>query len=123
MMILKTSQLSALCLALFSGIPAYALNRFDCLRELMPITDRAVLQKKRKGFEEPFPVNTKYLVFPEVGGGNVVGFYVYDRENAWYYDSVEQDKTPAGSRQTAIENLTFDGAKGMLELVAQPNGL
>jgi hypothetical protein len=130
MMTLKTSLLKAIGLALASALsslaPAVAmaattntpLSRFECLREMLPITDRGSFQIHRKGFEAPFPIGEKYIVFPEVKTAKVTGFFVYDSNHAWYYDTIEN----AGVRQ-AIAELQPETSTGILVLTAQPNGL
>lgn len=96
---------------------AFAFDRFECLSQLLPVTDRGVFQPKRKGFEQPFPAgNGKYLIFPEVGDGMVTGFYIYDRGHAAYYDMVERDGGAVKLTELRTEGKVFD-------LVAQPDGL
>ena len=105
-------------LSIFLGVRAEAgaPNRFECLRDLLPVTAPALLQKRRVGFEEPFMVGeSRYMVFPEVADGKLRGFFIYDRTQAWHYDGMEDG--------SSLQDLHFDSAQGILELVAQPNGL
>ena len=91
-MILKTNRLNPIFLFLIVLVSAEAsaFSSYDCLRELMPITDRATLQNKRQEVEAPFVVQDKYLVFPEVSNGTVSGFYFYGPKGAAYYDAVDR---------------------------------
>jgi len=121
MMTLKTNRLSAaiLILVLFILGPLQTrASSFECLRDLMPITDRAAVQSKRDGVEEPFIVNEKYIVFPEVSNGTVTGFFFYGVKSAAYYDAAE-----IKGRTVSLGDLTFKSADGIYELVAQPAGL
>jgi hypothetical protein len=90
----------------------------SCLRDLIPITERGAFQRSRKSVERPFYVNDKYLVFPEVESGRLQGFFVYANDRAWYFDAIK-----IGSKTTKISDLTFKSEYGILELVAQPEGL
>ncbi|NJL24396.1 MAG: hypothetical protein HC902_03980 [Calothrix sp. SM1_5_4] len=126
---MKTSRLNingllfslGLALACSPCARAWAVpNTFDCLRDLIPLTERALIRSQRKSVEEPFIIGGKYIVFPEVAGGKIAGFFVYDRAGAWHYDAVEEK--PDGERK-AIADLAPDAALGVLELVAQPRGL
>ena len=95
------------------------LNRFECLRAMMAISDRGVFQLHRKGVEGPFAIESdKYIVFPEVKGPQVTGFYIYDERQAWYYDGIER-----GGTTQAIADLRPRTSEGILDLTAQPNGL
>lgn len=115
-MISKTKALSRLVATLLAWpLSASAYDPYHCLRELMPFTSHGTLRLKRKGVEQPF-MAANYIVFPEVAGRAVSGFYVYAAGKAWYYDSV---MTPAG--KLPIRGLTVE--RGVLDLVAQPNGL
>lgn len=109
--------LGALLIIIFAR-PAEALNPFECLRDLMPITDRASLRRQRNGVERPFLVNgDRFLVFPEAKAGRVTGFYLYDRRGAWYYDAIESK-----SGKKRIAELDVDREK-IYELTAQPGGI
>ncbi|MBX3022112.1 MAG: hypothetical protein KF799_10600 [Bdellovibrionales bacterium] len=101
-----------------AAAPSATFNRYHCLRDLMPITERGVFINQRKGVEDPFVVNNRHLVFPEVESGEVIGFYVYDETGAWHYDAVESK-----DGKQLIKDLKFDSSQGILELVAQPKGL
>ena len=59
-------------------------SRFECLRDLLPVTNQAYLHSQRKGFEEPFLSGSSYIVFPAVAQGVVVGFYVYHEAHAMH---------------------------------------
>lgn len=118
---MKTNRLSILLAAV--GVAVFmddaVAGRFECLRDLIPITDRATLGKKRKGVESPFFVNNRaYLVFPEIAAGRVSGFFMYGSKGAWYYDSIAE----VSGGKTPIRELRPTG-RGVYELVAQPGGL
>jgi len=93
---------------------ASALNAFQCLRDIMDVTSRSSLQMKRKQVEEPFVSNGKFLVFPFIEKGRVSGFYVYDSTSAYYYDLVDG---------ALLRDLKPSRQDGILEMVAQPNGI
>ncbi len=122
-MILKTNRLKAITLFILAGLApqASALNIFDCVKDLMPVTDRASFHTKRVGVEEPFLANDKFLVFPEVSNGIVSGFYFYGTNTAVYYDAIEIKGTKSETRY--IGDLAFRARDGMFEMVAQPSGL
>jgi hypothetical protein len=84
----------------------------------MPITDRASLQNKRQGVEEPFVVSDKFVVFPEISNGIVSGFYFYGPKGGAYYDAVDRS-----GKIVSLGDLTFNSKDGTYELVAQPGGL
>ena len=119
MMTLKMSPLKALIPALLVTLSpgARALNSFECLRDLIPLSERGALQGKRSGVERPFLIQDKYIVFPEVKGKAVTGFYVYDSTGAWFYDGVET------STAKSIARLGQERGSRLYELVAQPRGL
>lgn len=119
-MILKTNRRNPIILALLLLAPAssWGFSSYECLRELMPITDRASLQNKRQEVEEPFIVSDKYIVFPEVSNGTVSGFYFYGPKGAAFYDAVDR-----GGKTVQIGDLKFKSAEGVYDLVAQPGGL
>lgn len=122
MMILKTNQLKHYLL--ITGLlvltdPVLAGSRFDCLRDLVPITDRASLGSQRKNVEAPFFINNNsHLVFPEVNKDLVTGFFLYGKKGAWYYDSIEESQ----GKLTPIKVLK-PVDRAVYELVAQPDGL
>lgn len=119
MMTLKTNRRNAtIILILLFSIEARAYSAFDCLRDLLPITDRATVQGKRDGVEEPFLVDGKYLVFPEISNATVTGFYFYGPKDAAYYDAGEYKK-----RTVSLGDLGFKVSEGIYDLVAQPGGL
>jgi hypothetical protein len=122
MMTLKTNRRNIYIFFLFtiSLLPsaAQALSTYECLRDLMPITDRASLQNKRQNVEEPFALDEKFVIFPEVVKDAVVGFYFYGPKGAAYYDAVEK-----AGKVTSLAELTFKKDDGVYELVAQPNGI
>jgi hypothetical protein len=122
MMILKTSLLKLIALGLLFANEARALNVFDCLKDLMPLTDRGGYQGRRVNVEGPFNVGEKYIAFPEVINKEVTGFYIYDRTGAWYYDMVEIDMG-AVSQVRPIASLIEFREKVYFEMVAQPRGL
>lgn len=99
--------------------PAWAFNTLDCLRDLMPLTERGNFQPKRSNVEPPFFVDGGFLVFPEVVNKKLVGFFFYKGSKAWHFDAVKSAK----GKTVAISNLKFSPATGMLQLVAQPEGL
>lgn len=120
---MKTNPHKILFLAVLSGLAleASALNTFECVRDLLPATDRASFNTKRVGVEEPFLVNDKFLVFPEVTNGTVSGFYFYGPKVAAYYDAVEIKGKKSSIRQ--IGDLVFRASEGVYDMVAQPSGL
>lgn len=117
---MKTNRLNSylLGLALLAPATAGAFSSYDCLRALMPITDRASLQNKRQEVEAPFIVSDKFIVFPEISNGTVSGFFFYGPKGAAYYDAA--DKL---GKTVHIGDLNFKSAEGVYELVAQPGGL
>lgn len=117
MMILKTSLLSLILVA-FISVDAWAFNEFDCLRDMLPVTSHGTFQSKRKGVEPPFMIEDKYMVFPEVRAKKVTGFYIYDHDNAWYFDAIQSGQAPA----EPIASLNQKG-KVLYQMVVQPNGL
>lgn len=122
-MILKTNPLKKFLLISFLGLAhkASALNTFECLKDMMAVTDRASFLNKRNGLEEPFLVNNKFIVFPEVSNGTVSGFFFYGNNVAAYYDAVEIKGSSTETRQ--IGDLVFRQREGIFEMVAQPAGL
>ncbi|MGE4130699.1 MAG: hypothetical protein AB7F86_03630 [Bdellovibrionales bacterium] len=124
MMILKTNRRSyrfwlATFIIFFSGPSGHAYTEFECLRDLMPITDRANFQTKRVDVEEPFLVGDNWIIFPEVINQVVAGFFFYGLNSAKYYDAVER---PPGKIKH-IGDLKYVAREGLYELVAQPDGL
>lgn len=122
-MILKTNRLNYFLSFVLVGLSAVghsatASESFECLRDLMPITDRSALQRKRNGVEEPFLVRDKYIVFPEVHGKSVTGFYIYSPDGGQYYDAAD-----IKGQIQPLENVSFNRADGIYDLVAQPAGL
>ena len=89
MMILKTRALNLLFLFISVSAGAEGFNTFDCLRDMMPLTERGSFQRQRVNVERPFMAGEKYMVFPEVIARKVTGFYVYDGKAAYYYDTIE----------------------------------
>lgn len=122
-MILKTNQLRYFLLLFLVGLrlEASAFDTFECVRDLLPVTDRASFQSKRQGVEEPFLLNDKYLVFPEVSNSTVSGFYFYGPKLAVFYDAIEIKGTRSVTRY--IGDLVFRPKEGIYEMVAQPAGL
>lgn len=118
MTILKTSLHKSLLVLALTSTPAFAFSTMNCLKDMIPLTDHGVFQRERKRVENPFFVNDKYLVFPEVEGGRLHGFYVYADDHAWYFDAVKDD-----AKTLKISDLTFKPEEGILELVGQPEGL
>lgn len=124
MMILKTNRLNFLFLSLAFSVsaPAEGFNTFDCLRDMITVTERGSFQYRRKNVEKPFLVNEKFMVFPEVIKGHVTGFFVYDRKGAWYFDTIEilqNGKLTA----TPIRAMGETKGKVLYQMVAQPGGL
>lgn len=123
-MILKTNRRNALILSVLlgAGPQASALTVFECVRDLLSVTDRASFATKRQGVEEPFLANDKFLVFPEVTNGTVSGFYFYGPDKvAVYYDAIEIKGSRTETRH--IGDLAFRAREGIFEMVAQPSGL
>jgi hypothetical protein len=122
MMILKTNRLKKFlaCLA-FLGVAenANALEAFECVRDLMPITSAASFQGRRKGVEKPFMLTPEFMAFPEVSNRTVTGFYVYSSGHAWYYDSIED----AEKATKSLAELRRTNEFSLFSLVAQPLGL
>jgi hypothetical protein len=123
MMILKTNPLKSLALALLvmGAGKAYALDVFECVRDLMPITEQSAFQSKRQGVEKPFMLTDKFMAFPEIKKSAVTGFYIYSRGHAWYYDSFEPKENP--ERKKPLADLNRVGHFSLYNLVAQPLGL
>ena len=113
-MILKTNLrrwIFALCFELLFLANAQA-GEVECLRDLIPITDNVSYRMRRAGVERPFVVSGKFVVFPEVQGAQLTGFYIYTDKSKKYYDAVMGKKSVA------------DLAAGFVyDLVAQPDGL
>lgn len=122
MMILTKSlrKISAIVFLLLSGGPVRALVLFDCVRDIMPLTEAASSKSKRSGVEKPFLVDGKYLVFPEVRERKLTGFFIYLRDQAWFYDSVE--KIAPASGITALKALPLFENQ-VYKMVVQPDGL
>lgn len=120
---MKTNLRRAFLIVILAGLgpKASALNTFECVRDLLTVTDRASFSSKRQGVEEPFLVNDKYLVFPEVTNGTVNGFYFYGPKVAVFYDAIEIKGTRSVTRH--IGDLVFRPQEGIYEMVAQPMGL
>lgn len=118
-MTLKTNLRNILFVTLsIASLRAEAYNAFECLRDLMPITDRATVQTKRGDVEEPFIVDGKYVVFPEISNGTVTGFFFYGAKSAAYYDAAE-----VKGKIKSIGDMSFRRDEGIYDLVAQPAGL
>jgi hypothetical protein len=115
---LKTSLLSSLILILIHGAPAFAFNEFECLRDMLPVTAHGAFQSKRKGVEQPFMLDDRHMVFPEVRDRRVTGFFLYDSSGAWYFDAVQATE----SGEEPISALNQKG-KVLYQMVAQPKGL
>lgn len=103
---------------LVAGVNASAASTYDCLRELMPLTERGNYQPKRKSVEAPFVVDGNYLVFPDISGGQLSGFYFYKGSQAWHFDAVV-----VNGKKKQISELQYKNEIGMIKLVAQPEGL
>lgn len=123
MMILKMNQLKRYCLILgfLCGGRAGALDAFECVRDLMPITEAAAFQSKRQSVERPFMASPQFMVFPEVGSVGLTGFYIYSQGKAWYYDSTRARRSRVPAQP--ITDIKVDAEHTLLELVAQPLGL
>ncbi len=116
---MKTSRLSLLVLlTLLGSLRAHAFSTFLCLRDMLEVTTHAYLPDARNGFESPFMLDPRYMVFPEIKNKRVSGFYVYSEAGAWYYDAVLQ----RAQKPTLIRTLG-DNEKIVYQLVAQPNGI
>lgn len=122
-MILKTKALNSLFFLLITvNAGAEGFNTFDCLRDLMPLTEHGNYQKKRVGIERPFVADKKFIVFPEVTARKVTGFFVYDGKGAYFYDTVEI-KSGNGVKATPIAALEEVLERPVYQMVAQPGGL
>lgn len=123
MMILKTNQLKRLVLAfvLMGAGRARAFDTFECVRDLMPVTEQSAFQSKRQGVEKPFMLNEKFMAFPEIKGGAVTGFYIYSHGHARYYDSFEAKENAA--KKKPLTELNRIGHFSLYNLIAQPLGL
>ena len=123
MMILKTSRLKPLVLigVALSAVTVQASNTFECVRDLMPITEQATFQGARSSVESPFVQSGKFIVFPEVSKDHLTGFFVYSKTSAKYFDAVETKDAPA--HQTAIADLHASSDHPVYSMVAQPDGL
>lgn len=117
---MKTNRLRPIAVILFLLAPhtAGAFSSYECLRDLMPITDRATLQNKRQEVESPFLVSEKFIVFPEISNNTVSGFYFYGPKGAAYYDAVDRS-----GKIIHLGDLIFKKDEGVYELVAQPGGI
>jgi|GEM_PF-5236218 len=122
-MILKTKALNFFIL-FFVSLPAGAegFNAFECLRDLMPLTNHGVYQGKRIDVEKPFVIDGKYIVFPEVTARKLIGFFVYDARGAYYYDTIEIKKEN-GAQSLPIAGLELVKERPLYQMVAQPAGL
>lgn len=115
--------MSRLNFVLFGAAALVATARADevtCLRDLLPITDKVSFQKDRKGFEKPFVVESKYVIFPEVKNGKLTGFYVYSPRAAKYYDTVQTPMENKSGDRVSVSKLK-PGVR--YDLTAQPEGL
>jgi hypothetical protein len=123
MMILKTNQLKPLALAfiLMSAGRVRALDTFECVRDLMPVSEQSAFQSKRQGVEKPFMLTEKFMAFPEVRNGAVTGFYIYSHGHARYYDSFETKENTA--KKKPLTELNRVGHFSLYSLIAQPLGL
>jgi len=72
------NQLKSLVLAFITlnAGHAFALEAFECVRDLMPITEQAAFQSKRRQVEKPFMASEKFMAFPQVTKDAVTGFFV-----------------------------------------------
>jgi hypothetical protein len=101
---------------------AEGFNTFDCLRDMMPLTERGSFQRQRVNVERPFMAGEKYMVFPEVIARKVTGFYVYDGKAAYYYDTIEA-RTEHGLSASPIAALAERKDRPLYQMTAQPAGL
>jgi hypothetical protein len=125
MMTSKMNRHNAILFALillFLSNPARALDAFECVRDIMPISEQSGFQSPRKGVERPFMLSDNYMAYPEVNRGTVTGFYVYTSGKAWYYDAVEIKEQRANKRKMIAE-LKPGVDHYIYNLVAQPTGL
>jgi hypothetical protein len=123
MMILTKSRHKFVLLTILialSGGRASALNRFECLRGLISVTEQASLQDKRKGVDKPF-FEGDYLVFPEVTRKRLAGFFVYKGTKAWHYNAVERLKNNNAKHQFSINSAPFKDTS-LYQMVTQPDG-
>jgi hypothetical protein len=119
MMTLKTSLRSILISWLCLLCTSVMADDIACLRELLPVSDKVTIHGERKGWEKPFLVNDKFIVFPEVKEGKVTGFYVYGKKRGQYYDLV-QSPSKKVLRRTGLTELALGT---IYDMVAQPEGL
>lgn len=120
-MILKTNLLKSLTgfLACSFSFSLFA-DEVDCLRDLIPVTDKVSFHQGRVGFERPFVVSGKFVVFPEVKGSKLTGFFVYSQKSRKYYDAVRANLKSSLAKAKSVSEL----ASGIVyDLVAQPDGL
>ncbi len=121
-MILKTKALNLFILLTTLNAGAEGFKTFECLRDMMPLTDRGSFQRTRVGVERPFVSGGKFIVFPEVVAKKVTGFYVYDAKGAYYFDSISSREN--GVLQIkAIGSLTRSQQFPIYQMTAQPGGL
>lgn len=103
---------------------ANALDQFECARGLISVTEQANLQDRRKGVEKPF-FEGDYLVFPEIRGRRLAGFYVYKGDKAWHYDAVENIKEKSNHNNAthlfSIVSAPFKDTN-IYQMVTQPDG-
>jgi hypothetical protein len=125
MMILKTNRLN-LILTILLGATAHAGtpkgSPFTCLKDILPLTDRGAYQSKRIDVETPFVRGNRFLVFPEVVKRKVTGFFVYDENSAWYYDTAVIG-TAGKKIEVPIAGLDERKPAKIFQMVAQPAGL
>lgn len=122
-MILKTNQLKkmALIVLLLQMGRASALDVFNCVRDLMPITEQAAFQVRRVDVEKPFMSSEKFMIFPEVKKGVVSGFFIYTPGKAWYYDRAQAK--PTKSEGGPIVELVHTNESPVFTFIVQPSGL
>ena len=119
------NQLKSLVLAFITlnAGHAFALETFECVRDLIPITEQAAFQSKRKQVEKPFMASEKYMAFPQVIKDAVTGFFLYSSGHAWYYDSVESADPSVIETPRSIADLKRTNQFTLFNLVVQPTGL
>lgn len=110
-------------LMFLTGGRASALDVFECVRDLMPISEQASFQAQRAGVEHPFMLDGRFMIFPEVKKGQITGFFVYTSSaQAFYYDAVRKTQLDQKPVTTAIRSLPkFENH--VYQMTAQPSGI
>lgn len=94
-------------------------RRVECLRRLLPITALSRLQSKRAGIDPPLALGSGHVAFPQTSGRHVTGFFIYGPGAARHYDKVAW----SDSELERVADLLPTPDRGVLDLVAQPDGM